>query len=76
MHNHELFMWILGQAIKNFIPSKNNTLIMISLVNLLHYWHLEFDGLQIKFYLLKKLFILTSVNMSETFTFDRNGRIV
>ena len=35
-------------------PLKNNTLIKISVLNLLHYWHLVLDGFVIKFYLLKK----------------------
>ena len=35
-------------------PLKNNTLIKISVLNLLHYWHLVLGGFVIKFYLLKK----------------------
>ena len=71
--DHELFMWIVGNTIMHLYMLKNDTLIKISVLNLLHYQHFELGSLEIKFYPWKSFYI--HFNISQTFMFDRNGRI-
>ena len=58
-------MWFLATQQLILSPDKcNNTLIKISVLNLLHYWNLVLGGLVTKYYLLNKIssiYILTLV---------------